>query len=179
MAEHIEKTLADVRDAIAKLEREVAQKKELANQLAKLGELELPYPHIEAAEEVGSAVIARDAFVGQPLHTAMRMYLDKRKVAMPSSAPATVNEIYKGLIDGGYAFDTKNNENAKRSIRIVIGKNTSVFHRVGDAYGLVSWYGPKLQKKTRKVATGGETADSGEPHDDEESVENEEVEEET
>lgn len=152
MAEHIAKTLADVQAAIAKLEREVASKKAMANQLAELGGLPVPYATIESPEASAatSAVVARDAFVGQPLHTAMRLYLEKRKLAMPNSAPATVNELYAALLDGGYKFDAKNEDNAKRTIRIVLTKNSNTFHKVGNAYGLVVWYGPKVLKKSRK-----------------------------
>lgn len=177
MSEHIAKTLADVQEAISKLEREVAQKKELANQLAGMGGLPLPYPVIETAEAPGSAVIARDAFVGQTLHSAMRLYLEKRRLTMPNSAPATVNEMFRGIQDGGYTFETKNEDNAKRNIRIVLGKNTNTFHRVGDAFGLLSWYGPKALKKSRK-ATGSEAEDGAEPDADDGGAEAEGQEEE-
>jgi len=150
MSDHIQKTLTDVQRNIAEMERELAKKKELANHLAEMSNLPIPYSIVNPTDPGPSAVVARDAFVGEPLHSAMRMYLDTRKVALPTSAPATVNEIFAGLLEGGYTFETKNEENAKRIIRITLTKNSNTFHKVGNAYGLVAWYGPKVQKKVRR-----------------------------
>jgi hypothetical protein len=60
--------------------------------------------------------------------------------------PATVKEIYDALKAGGYKFETKNDANAMRNLRISLTKNTSIFHKLpGGEFGLNEWY-PKLKK---------------------------------
>jgi hypothetical protein len=165
MAEHIKHTLAELQADIDARMTALAEDKRMVNRLAARIGLPPVYPDGEIEPQQASAVIGRDDFVGQPLMTAMRLYLEKRKLAMPQSAPATVNELYDGLLEGGYEFESKKEENAKRIIRITLTKNSGTFYRVGKAYGLVVWYGPKVQKKVRKAPAEPEGVSDAEAAD--------------
>jgi hypothetical protein len=83
--------------------------------------------------------IRRGQFYGQPLATCLRTILEMRRSAGGEDV-ASVNELYAALKEGGYAFEAKDDENAKNGVRISLRKN-SQFHRIpsGD-WGLRSWY---------------------------------------
>ena len=102
-----------------------------------------------------------DAYYGQPLHTAIRTYLELRE----HIGPATVKEIHSAMVDGGYQFETASDVNAQRSIRITLTKNSSVFHKLPNgAYGLLSWYpNAKKPKKSEPGSTDAAEAASDEP----------------
>jgi len=141
LTEHIPIVLEDIRATITALEQEVIKKKQLANQLAELGNLPLPYATVQEPEVARTADIARDDFVGLTLKAAIRSYLEKRAVSTPKEKPATVKEILAGLISGGYEFGTKNENSQNRLIRQILSKRTETFRRVGKMYGLTAWYG--------------------------------------
>jgi hypothetical protein len=55
--------------------------------------------------------------------------------------PATPREIYDALIQGGYQFETKNEQVALVSLRSNLRKNSRMFHKLPNGqYGLLSWY---------------------------------------
>ena len=80
---------------------------------------------------------------------------------------ATVNEIYDGLIAGGYQFDAKDALNAKRGLRISLTKNSSTFYRVPNGrYGLLVWYpNAKAQSTAARAAKNGSKAETAPPED--------------
>jgi hypothetical protein len=80
-----------------------------------------------------------DQFYGRVLTTAAREYLEMRNSA--NLGPATPREIFSALSDGGFKFETKNEDNAITNIRATLRKNSSIFHRLpNNEYGLLSWY---------------------------------------
>lgn len=86
-----------------------------------------------------SLSIQGDQFYGQPLATCIRQILEMRKAL--KQGPATVNEIFGALVQGNYQFETKNEDNAKRGLRISLTKNTSIFHKLPNGkFGLLDWY---------------------------------------
>ncbi len=124
-------------------------------------------PMFRAAElQVGSGValsIRSDQFYGQPLATCIRQVLEMRKAL--NQGPATVNEIYDALIEGNYQFDTKNEDNAKRGLRVSLTKNNVTFHKLPDGkFGLLEWY-PMAKGPKRKDTD----AEGSEGEDDEEA----------
>lgn len=84
-------------------------------------------------------------FYGQPLAVVVRRILEKRRIA--NQGPATVAEIYDTMLLGDYNFETANADNAKRSLRISLTKNSSTFHKLPSGkYGLREWY-PALRDR--------------------------------
>lgn len=159
MADHIRQTIADLQKRLAEDEKKVLDSKRLINQLSDMAGIPKPYADNELAEP-GSGVsltIRSDQFYGQPLASCIRDILEMRKAL--NQGPATINEIYDALVEGGFEFDTKNDENAKRGLRISISKNTTTFHKLprNGRIGLREWYPNVRSKKSQK---------------DEESVEN-------
>jgi len=168
LTEHISKVLEDIRADITALEKEVIKKKQLANQLAEMGELPVPYVTIQEPEVARSADIARDDFVGLQLKAAIRSYLRKRAASTPKEKPATVREILDGLTSGGYEFGTKNESSQNRLIRQILSKRTETFRRVGKTYGLTAWYGgpPKQAPKPPSAQKAGSPKDASTKQED-------------
>ena len=85
------------------------------------------------------ATIRSDQFYGQTLTAAIRNYLEQRKAS--GLGAAAVQEIYQAIKDGGYKFETKNDENAKIGVGNALRKTSSIFHRLPNGqYGLLTWY---------------------------------------
>lgn len=108
--------------------------------------------------------IRSDQFYGQPLAGAIRTILELRR--KQDRGPATVNEIFASLTEGGFAFDTRNEDNAKRGLRVSLTKNSVTFHKLPNGkYGLLEWYPNAKPKRTRLGATTDADA-VGEDEDD-------------
>lgn len=136
----IARMMADVR----RLEDEANELKRTVNKLCQYANR--PPAYSVADTKVPDVFnIRRDQFYGVPLATAVREYLSMRGDPKTGGLGATtVNEIFAALKEGGFAFDTKNDENAKRGLRISLAKNVAAFTKVpgiGEgAFGLTEWY---------------------------------------
>jgi hypothetical protein len=141
MAEHVQLTLGDVLAEITALETQVSEKKKLANMLSRMAGVGQPFQDVETSS---ASAIRPDEFYGRPLATAVEEVLVRRKRA--GLGAATVAEIYESLKQGGFFFNTKNDDNAKRNLYDKLSKNPK-FHRLpnGSNYGLTSWY-PNIKK---------------------------------
>src|SRR5438093_9066800 len=123
---------------VAVKEEEVNKLKRLVNELCREGGMPDRYRDIGEAATT-ARVLRPDQFYGQTLTAACRSYLEFRKAA--NLGAATVSDIYTAIRDGGYKFDTKNEENAKISVGNALRKTSSVFHRLPNGqYGLLAWY---------------------------------------
>jgi len=162
----LEPAIAILQEELVEQERTVLETKKLINNLCKRAGLEELYTNIENSDS-GSSLgnIGRDQFYGKALATAIREYLEMRKAAR--KGPATVNEIYQALVRGGYKFNAKNKVNAKRSLYISLGKNTTTFHRLPTSsgvaddevvFGLLSWY-PEV-RSVKSQSNNNPTTDS-------------------
>jgi hypothetical protein len=119
-------------------EEEANKLKKLVNELCAEAEIAIRYPNIPQAGASISA-LRSDQFYGQTLTAAIRNYLEQRKAA--GLGAAGVQEIYQAIKDGGYKFETKNEENAKVSVGNALRKTSSIFHRLPNGqYGLLVWY---------------------------------------
>lgn len=99
---------------------------------------DLPAPYMDVDEGSAIKTIRRGQFYGQPLATNVRAILEMRRAAGLDAA--SVNEIYQALLDGGYAFEAKDHENAKAGLRQSLRKNP-IFHRIPSGeWGLLAWY---------------------------------------
>jgi len=158
--------------------------KKLVNELCREAEVGIRYPNISEAGNISA--IRADQFYGLPLMAAIRSYLEIRKSS--GLGAATAVDIYRAIKDGGYKFDTKNEDNARIGVGNTLRKSSSVFHRLPNGqYGLLSWYpsakapedanapkpsrrghkspkkekskGPKISKESKELLTNQEVRD--------------------
>ncbi|MGH7242549.1 MAG: hypothetical protein ACREJD_03940 [Phycisphaerales bacterium] len=146
MSEQFNSAISELRGHRLKQLQEVKETERLINKLSLRAGLAAPFPGADAegdgAGDVGS--IRRDQFYGVALATAIRKYLEMRRVG--GVGPATVSDIYSALCLGGFKFEAKNEANAKRGLYISLAKNTAVFHKLpggtdeSAVFGLIEWY---------------------------------------
>jgi hypothetical protein len=165
MSDHLKSTIADLQIKLREQEQAVSKTKSLINQLAEMAGMTALYKLDEESSAMPDLSIRSDQFYGQPQATAVRDILKLRK--SQNRGPATVNEIYAALMEGGFAFETKNDENAKRGLRISISKNTALFHKLPNGkIGLLEWY-PNAKKSKRPGSTSSTQSESaGDEFDD-------------
>jgi hypothetical protein len=169
-----EPVFARIVKSIDDLEGQLLQKKRLANELCKEYGRPPRYLDTENQKAASLTMTGRDVFYGRPMATVVREFLEMRGPSNQGGlGAATVNEIYDAIVGGGFKFETKDEANAKRSLRIALAKNTATFHKVGtgagsDAYGLTEWYPSVRVRAERKTSNelDVEGAD-GAPPDDE------------
>lgn len=166
MSDHLKATIADLQVKLREQEQTVSKTKSLINQLAEMAGMEPLYatPELSTSSAVMLSIRA-DQFYGQPLATAVREVLVLRKAR--NQGPATINEIFQALTEGGFAFDTKNEENAKRGLRISVTKNTSLFHKLPNGkIGLLEWYPAAKKGKKQSSNTNSSSTDDADRPDD-------------
>ncbi|SRR5258705_5243242 len=146
MADHIQRTIEDLQVKLKAVESEAIALKRTINSLAVLAGLPVIYSDTDTQSQPPLANLRSDQFYGKSTFVAIKEYLELRK----HRGPASVNEIYQALTAGGFKFDAKDEDNAKRGIRISLTKNTGVFHRLPNGlFGLLEWYpNAKPPKKT-------------------------------
>jgi hypothetical protein len=182
MSETQSEFLPAISRLVADIERRDAETWELkrtVNKLCLFANMPLRYPDSGPDGGGSRGPLKADQFYGKPLATAVREYMEMR--GAPSSGgqgAATVKDIFASLKQGGFAFDTKNDENAMRGLRISLAKNTTTFHKLPNGqFGLLSWYPNAKAVKPEKVeeAEEEEIEEAAEADPEEEEI----VEEET
>jgi len=169
VAEHIDQTIADLQMLLKQQVDQVRGTKRTINSLLTMAGKEALFSETELIEsgQTGSlSNIASDRWYQQPLATAIRDYLSIRKST--GNGPAAVAEIHAALVAGGYEFDAKNDDYAKRGLRSSLTKNPGTFHRLPDGkrFGLTEWY-PKVAAKGGVIAADPEpVVDSGDEDSD-------------
>jgi hypothetical protein len=107
------------------------------------------------------AQIRPDTFYGKKLQTAVREYLEMRKVQ--GLGPAKPREIYDAITAGGFQFEAQTAEIALVGLRALMRKRTQFFHKLPNGtYGLTAWYPHAKSTKTSSSSAG-----QSEPDDDE------------
>lgn len=143
-------------DTIENIKKEVEQKqKELeelqitANQLCKLAKRPLLYETVgyKKSDVVQEKNLKGDEYYGQPLARVITQILEDRK--KDGLGPATIDDIYGRMVEGGYIFVNK--KEPKREIGISMGKNQKFTKLPNEKWGLTEWY-PNVKEK--KVANG-------------------------
>lgn len=155
--------------SIDELEGTLAQKKRLVNELCAEYGRPPRFSEVERVRSMGVGALKRDQFYGKPLATAIREYLEMRGPSDKGGlGAASVNDIFSALSEGGFKFETKNEANSKRGLRIALSKNTVTFHRVGESYGLLDWYPNARPARPRTVTeeVEQEEPEAPEPDDD-------------
>ncbi len=94
-----------------------------------------------------------DEYYNKPLNSAVKMYLQRRKAA--GRGPATAEEIFDALVEGGYDSFQGSRADALPGLRISLGKSTHTFVKLRNgSYGLCDWYGEVKQRAPRAAANG-------------------------
>jgi hypothetical protein len=138
MNDELSNTIEVLTTRVRAKEEEANKLKRLINELCSEAGIEIRFPGI--TENGGTiSAIRSDEYYGQPLTAAIRNYLERRKTS--GLGAATLSEIFNAVREGGYKFDTRNDENAKIGVGNALRKTTSVFHRLPNGqYGLLTWY---------------------------------------
>jgi hypothetical protein len=149
MSEAIKGAIAELQNQIQNWEREIAETKRVCNTLAQRAGLPPIYADADLQAKASVTTMRRDQFYGKTLTAGMKEYLQMRGAA--NLGPATVNDIFDGLAQGGFDHGSANDDNAKRVIRITLTKNSYLFHRLPDDkhFGLTEWYPNVKVKKTK------------------------------
>jgi hypothetical protein len=158
MTDHIRKTIEDLQSKLVLAEGEVKRLKKMINELSVLAGSQPVYSDVELESKSSISTIRSDQFYGKSIFAAIRELLILRKDA--NVGPASVAEIHETLVRGGFKFDAKDDDNAKRGIRISLTKNTGVFHKLPNGlYGLLTWYpNAKPPKKADETPSGVDEA---------------------
>nr|WP_298717243.1 hypothetical protein [uncultured Steroidobacter sp.] len=167
MSDHVKATIKDLQNELKKQEAAVVEKKKLINMLCAHAGMPPMYSDVELQASSGPSLsIKSDQFYGQSMITAMRQILEMRKSL--DQGPATINEIHAALVEGNFIFETKDEANAKRGIRISVTKNSGIFHKLPNGrVGLLEWYPNVKAPKAKKTAS-----DNGADNDDADSDDN-------
>lgn len=109
--------------------------------------------HASGGGGASITTIKPDTFYGKKMQTAVREYLEMRKVAAGGTTnPATPREIYDAITKGGYEFEAKDEATALVSLRSLLRKRTAFFHKLPNGtYGLTTWY-PDAKKPKSAAA---------------------------
>lgn len=176
MSDPIQQAIAKLQAKLREQERAVAKTKMVINGLCESEGLPLLYSEDEEeSRESATLAIRSDQFYGQPLAAAIRTIMELRR--KQDRGPATVSEIFAALVEGGFAFDTRNEENAKRGLRISLSKNTATFHRLPSGkYGLLDWY-PNAKTKRSRPSSMSDSSEASDISDYPETDSSEEEEE--
>jgi hypothetical protein len=154
MSKTVEDAIREFQAEIEADERRLREKKGTVNTLCGV----IGRPPIYSIESEGQRPIGGpirpDQFYGRPLATAVRDILVMRQAA--NQGAASVNEIHSILVEGGYQFETKNEDIARKSLRNSLAKNTALFHKLPNGrFGLRAWY-PNIRERS-----SGESAPRG------------------
>jgi hypothetical protein len=130
---------------VQKAETEVIKLKKLANGIAELDGLPLPYPDVgDDVSRPVSGLVRADQFTNYTApSTAARAFLEEARG--PRLGAASLEDIFEGLKRGGYIFENRDEASAKNALRIALGKDGQVKKLPNGTYGLIAWY-DKIQR---------------------------------
>lgn len=114
-----------------------------ANALADAKNEPLPYPDFETEGDAAGLRVRPDQFYQCTAPaTAAKEYLQLRG---RQRGPATLDEIYRALVEGGYDKFEGHEESIKRNLQIALGKHRAIRKLPsGQHFGLSAWY-PKAK----------------------------------
>jgi hypothetical protein len=153
MSDDGDRLIAKAQDKLRGLEADVLKTKEFINQLREFEGQAPLYADLAVKSDTSLSNIRSDQFYGRPLATVVREILEMRRAA--GQGAISVKELYAKLVDGGYKFESADEDNARRVLRISLTKNPA-FHKIpnGD-YGLSEWYPNAPRKKVRPEENNG------------------------
>lgn len=145
MNDHIVQTITDLEKKVVEYEGHAIRVKTTINELCAMAGLAPRYA-ASALEKSGGGgfTIRSDQFHARPVATIVREYLEMRKRA--DVGPATTDEIFSALAEGGYEFQTKNEQVARISLNNALTKNPVFYKLPNKKWGLLEWY-PKAKQR--------------------------------
>ena len=148
MSEHIARTLEDAERKLLEQQGAVKDTKKLINGLCQMMGQPSRYTDLDEPAIAATGTRRGDEYYGKALAWVVRNILENRN--QTGLGPASVNELYAAMTKGGYRFETDVEENAKRGLRISLGKNSTTFHKLPTGkFGLREWY-PAIKDSKEK-----------------------------
>ena len=159
MHEGLRAGVESLAEVITSKEAEIAELKRAANIMCQQAGMEPRYSVTSTTDTAtGPTVKMRpDEYYGKAFSTAARMYLERRRQAVPAE------EIMKGLEQGSFDFDAQGwaKEDRLRLLALSLSKNTAIFHKLPSGLvGLKDWYPDAIERKKGKKADAEPAADA-------------------
>ena len=163
----LNKAIEELEKRLAEQQAEVKETKIAINSLLKILKQPPRYADLDDTPRVAGALqIPSDKWFGQALATAAREYLLLRRAA--NLGPATAEEIFEGLGQGGYLFDGKEGHQL-RGMAISLGKNPIFIKLPNGRIGMRDWY-PGAKDPTKKKKFEGNDSGGSEAGQDPEAA---------
>lgn len=170
--EELQAQIRPLQEQIRPVVDQIEAKKKLINQLCDAAGAPRIYPDTGEEKPATAALgpILPDQYFGKPTATVVRDILERRKRANLGAIP--LNDLYEAMKAGGFEFESKDPEIARRSVAITLGKNTQTFTRVPStgSWGLAEWYPNARRPKAQAAAQSAPPANEPEVLDDPEPV---------
>jgi hypothetical protein len=141
MSTPFDAAIAELERQLEEIDRKGNELRGTINNLCQAAGLPVRYLDLNPAGGAGSKItqIKDDTFYGKKQTTAMREYLEMRKVQ--SLGPAKPRDIFEALKAGGYQFEAKDEGVALVGMRALLRTQPNVFHKLPQGtYGLTAWY---------------------------------------
>jgi hypothetical protein len=145
MNDHIVQTITDLEKKVAEYEGHAIRVKTTINELCVMAGLPARYTAASLEKSSGSGFTIRsDQFHARPVATIVREYLEMRKRA--DIGPATMEEIFDALAQGGYESQAKEERIARIALYNALTKNPVFYKLPNKRWGLLEWY-PKAKQR--------------------------------
>ncbi len=156
MAEHIDKTIEDLVRELQDVEQKRRDIKKHINFLCGMAKQPPRFADVDEMASASPSVLRGDEYYKGQLAGVVRKILESRSQA--GLGPASVDELHTTMLAGGFVFETKDVDIAKRGLLISLAKNSQTFHKLPSGkFGLISWYpgvsGSTKPKRKRRKST--------------------------
>jgi len=131
---HINKSIEEIEEQIQQKQKELEGLQITVNNLCKYIGIEPKYVIESQIATITHRTLKGDEYFRRPTATVITMILENRK--KQDLGPASIDEIYKKMLEGGYVFKVKE---PNKAIGTALGKNQK-FTKVGEKWGLSEWY---------------------------------------
>ena len=154
----VQNTIDKIHAQIDILEDQITKKKEAINMLYELEGEAIMYPDVANDHSKAPLAFRSDQFFGRPMATAAREILEQR--ATRNLGAISLDELYDAMKAGGFDFENKNDQIAKRNLAITLAKNPAFMRVPANGFiGLTQWYPNVKKKKNAKNQENGAEGD--------------------
>jgi hypothetical protein len=160
----LQEQMKPLEEQIRPVTEQLTIKKKLINQLCAAAGGNPMYPDVEGEQvpTVGLGPILTDQYFGRPTATVVKEILERRKQS--GMGAILLNDLFEAMKAGGFEFDSKDPETARRGVSITLGKNPA-FIKIPStgAWGLAEWYPNARRNKATANATASTNDAAGTP----------------